>query len=194
MTDAPAPTPEPVATPTAEDASMSQFSACLAFTLAEEGGFSDDPSDPGGATNYGITLATLSHWRGRQCTVDDVRALTQREAGAIYRVSYWHAMKCGALPYGLDLMTFDEGVNAGAAASVRMLQFVLGVEADGIVGAHTLSAAEFVKPLGAISALADRQEESYRADAGFDVFGAGWLARLTRREALAMRMAKGLNQ
>lgn len=168
---------------------MSEFQTCLAFTLREEGGFSDDPRDPGGATNYGITLATLSHWRGRRCTADDVRNLTQQEASVIYRVSYWHAMKCSALPFGLDLMTFDEGVNAGPPASVRMLQFVVGVEADGIVGAQTISAAEFAKMPAAIEILAQRQEESYRADVDFPIFGDGWLTRLGRRKALALQMA-----
>lgn len=181
-------TPEPVATPTAEEIDMAQFDACVAFTLLEEGGFSDDPRDPGGATNWGITLHTLSHWRGRACTVQDVRDLTQAEARAIYRVSYWHAMKCSAFTYGLDLMVFDEGVNSGPPRSVELLQAVIGASVDGIVGAETISAAEFAAMPDAVNMLADRQEAAYRADAGFSVFGDGWLARLRRRHDLALQM------
>ena len=57
---------------------------CLAFVFAEEGGYTDDPMDPGGATNLGITLDELSRWRHTAVTKDDVRNLQKPEATAIY--------------------------------------------------------------------------------------------------------------
>lgn len=56
--------------------------------MVREGGFVDHPADKGGATNFGITATTLADWRGRPVSTEDVRALTQTEARAIYRKNY----------------------------------------------------------------------------------------------------------
>lgn len=66
------------------------FSACLRHVLAMEGGFSNDPANHGGATNWGITAATLAHWRGRPVTAADVRTIPPGEARAIYHASASH--------------------------------------------------------------------------------------------------------
>jgi Glycosyl hydrolase 108 len=94
-----------------------RFDACLTFTLRAEGGFVDDPADPGGATNMGITLATY-----RDCSNDQdlgavqVEDMTRRTARAIYRTLYWNPLRADALPDGVDLSVFDMGVNAGMGA------------------------------------------------------------------------------
>ena len=67
------------------------FAACLAFTLKYEGGFVDHPADPGGATNLGVTRATLARWRRSPVSTADVKALTRDEAGEIYRRFYWRS-------------------------------------------------------------------------------------------------------
>gem|GEM_PF-6374819 len=85
------------------------FSACLAHVLASEGGYVDHTKDPGGATNMGITLATLQEWRGRPIAKTDVRDLTRDEAAAIYRAKYWNKVKGDDLPAGLDLDGFRCG-------------------------------------------------------------------------------------
>ncbi len=79
------------------------FDRALALVLDLEGGFVDHPRDPGGATNLGITRATLAKARGRPVSVVDVKALTRAEAGTIYRRLYWNAVKADELPPGLDL-------------------------------------------------------------------------------------------
>lgn len=63
----------------------SNFGACLALVLLNEGGWSNDPRDSGRATNRGITLATLAAWRKRPVSKAEVRALSAAEASAIYR-------------------------------------------------------------------------------------------------------------
>ncbi|MBN8901820.1 MAG: hypothetical protein J0H57_12360, partial [Rhodospirillales bacterium] len=103
------------------------FARCVAVTLSQEGGYVDDPRDPGGATNLGITRATLSAWRGQEVGKDEVRALPREEAVEIYRANYWLPARCGDMPAGIDLMVFDCGVNAGPRTAVRMLQRLLGV-------------------------------------------------------------------
>ena len=66
------------------------FDACLAFTLGEEGGYVDDPADPGGATNMGITLATYRQWSDNSALgAAQVPDLAMRTARAVYRALYW---------------------------------------------------------------------------------------------------------
>lgn len=119
--------------------------------VAREGGFVDDPDDPGGATNYGVTLATL-----RRLGIDvtgegridaaDVRRLTRAQAVDIYVKHYFDAPHLGALPEVLQPSVFDMYVNAGANA-VKILQRLLTqmgfpCEPDGEVGPQTIRAAQ----------------------------------------------------
>src|ERR687893_518270 len=97
-----------------------RFDACLAFTLAQEGGYVDDLHDPGGATNMGVTLATYRHWdHDPALGPADVQAMTRQTAAAIYRALYWNALQSPSLPAGIDLSTFDFGVNAGTRRSAE---------------------------------------------------------------------------
>lgn len=163
------------------------FEAALARVLAHEGGYVDHPSDPGGATNMGITHATLAAWRGRPVSKADVRALGQREAAAIYRARYWEPIRGDDLPGGLDYATFDAAVHSGPSRAVRWLQAALGVARDGIVGPVTLAAA---RAAGA-DAL-DRAVASRRAFlmslAAWPTFGRGWGRRLDEVAAGARAM------
>lgn len=87
--------------------------AALNFVFREEGGFADDTHDPGGATNMGITIATLSRWLGRRATVDDVKSMTRSTADAIYQAWYAKPIDFDTLPAGVDIQLLDEAVNAG---------------------------------------------------------------------------------
>jgi lysozyme family protein len=91
--------------------------------LREEGGYVDDPADPGGATNMGITLATYREWSDDPHLGDlQVNEMTPKTARAIYRSLYWSPLRADALPPGVDLSVFDMGVNAGIWRSTRLLQ------------------------------------------------------------------------
>ena len=172
---------------------MDTFAACLAFTLQQEGGYSDDPNDPGGATNYGITLATLRGYTGNDAlTPDDIRTISMDTVRAIYQANYWNRMRCDALPAGVDLMVFDSGVNTGTGRAVEMLQAAAGLTGtaiDGGVGPQTLAAVARVPPATLITTLAGRQRAYYQSLANFPIYGRGWLARVDRREAAATSMA-----
>jgi lysozyme family protein len=171
---------------------MTRFAPCLAFTLKEEGGFVDDPRDPGGATNMGITLATLRLWRDDAgLGAEALRALTHEAAAGIYGAHYWNRMRCDGLPAGVDLMVFDFGVNAGAGRAALLLQDIVGAAADGFIGAGTLRLVARNEPAALTERLAARQEAHYRALPGFATFGRGWLARTARRQATALGMARG---
>jgi lysozyme family protein len=172
-----------------------RFDICLAFTLREEGGYVDDPSDPGGATNMGITLATYRQWSDDPNLGDvQVKDMTPKTARAIYRSLYWNPLRADALPPGVDLSVFDMGVNAGIWRSARLLQQALGFpgdEVDGSIGPETLAAAGRFDERSLVNGLADRQAAFYRSLADFPIFGAGWLNRTGARRDAALTMIEG---
>jgi lysozyme family protein len=169
-----------------------RFEECLAFTLRAEGGYVDDPADPGGATNMGVTPATLREWSDNQSLgVTQVRDMSLRTARAIYRTLYWNPLRADALPAGVDLSVFDFAVNAGIWRSARLLQRVLGFtadEVDGCIGPETLAAAASRSARLLVDNLAERQTAYYRGLADFPTFGRGWLARTEVRKAAALAM------
>jgi lysozyme family protein len=168
------------------------FSECLAFTLRTEGGYVDNPDDPGGATNMGITLATYRTWSDDPSAgISQIRDLTTRIAGAIYRMLYWNPLRGDALPAGVDLSVFDFGVNAGVWRSGRVLQLALGFSGDtvdGCVGPETLAAADKTDAQELIEALASRQAMYYRSLKDYSFFGQGWLNRTEARRDAALAM------
>lgn len=164
------------------------FEACLAVILKSEGGFVDDPQDPGGATNLGVTLATLSSWRKSTQTIADVQALTSADVAPIYRAMYWNVTHCSQLPVGVDLMVFDEAVNQGPGHAVVDLQVSLGVTADGAFGPNTALAVNGCDPATVIDAIHDRRLARYQALPTWGRFGQGWTNRLAATEQSALAM------
>lgn len=170
---------------------MADFISVIAFSLVQEGGFVDDPRDPGGATNFGIVIAGLSDWRGHPCTVDDVRTMTKPEALAIYRAHYWNTIKGDSLPAGLDLMVFDYGINVGIVRAAKQLQQICGVTQDGAIGPKSVAAAAGSPSVlrSRIASLYSLQEAYYHGLAQFPIYGKGWIARCVRRQAAAAALA-----
>ncbi len=118
--------------------------------VAREGGLVNDPDDPGGPTNHGVTLATLRRL-GRDITGDgridsaDLQALDADTAAEIFLADYYHRPRIDRLPEPLQPSVFDMQVHAGAAA-VRLLQRMLRkmgfpLKVDGVIGPRTAAAA-----------------------------------------------------
>src|SRR5437868_13590654 len=101
------------------------FDTCLAFTLREEGGYVDDPADPGGATNMGITLATYQEWSDPNLAEIQVNDLTLRTARAIYRSLYWSPLRADALAYREGRrpsrvgVSYDEAIEGAWCSTTR---------------------------------------------------------------------------
>lgn len=167
---------------------LASFEGSLAEVLRHEGGFVQHPADPGGATKHGITRATLSRFRGRPVSVEDVRALTREEAGTIYRRLYWEPIRGAELPAGIDLALFDFAVNSGPDRAVRRLQDVLGVPADGIVGPRTLAAARNAEAADVIRRLTRARLAFLSGLASWPIFGRGWRSRVLAVEQEALRL------
>lgn len=165
------------------------FPKCLAFTLQEEGGWADNPRDPGGKTMKGVTLRTFQHFYPGS-TANQLRAITNVQLSQIYGDGYWKTVHGDDLPAGVDLVCFDFGVTSGPGRSVIMLQDAVGAHADGQIGPKTLAAIQAKKPVEIINYMIDAQEAFYRSLSTFDTFGDGWLSRTDRRQDAAMAMVK----
>ena len=119
--------------------------------VAREGGYVNDPDDPGGATNHGVTIGTLRRLgidvnRDTRIAVADVKALTRAQAVEIYLKHYYDGPGIAALPEALQASVFDMYVNAGGNA-VKILQRLLTdmgfpCESDGEIGPQTIRAAQ----------------------------------------------------
>ena len=130
---------------------MQDVSELARKIIAREGGFVDDPDDPGGATKHGVTIGTLRRL-GLDLTgdgaidVSDVRALSRADAERIFLREYYERPGIDRLPATLRASVFDMYVNAGANA-VKILQRLLrqmghDVAVDGVIGPQTVGAAE----------------------------------------------------
>jgi len=127
------------------------FAMALVFVLSWEGGYTNDPDDPGGPTNDGITQDEYD--RHRQACGEPTRSvqdITQAEYTNIYADGYWSPCHCDAFPYAVALTLFDSAVNTGVEHAIKWLQGELGVEVDGDPGPNTLAAAqEYIAAHGA---------------------------------------------
>lgn len=169
---------------------MAAFAPALRKLLALEGGYVDDPSDRGGATNHGITQRTLAAWwksvgREGHPTRDDVRNLTEDEAAQIYRAFFWDR-------YGLDAIIdqsvadklLDMMVVSGPTRGVTILQRALALpeaQCDGILGSRTLLAANAHDPGELLFALRAQAKAWFHSivdnDPSQKRFLSGWLNR-----------------
>lgn len=165
------------------------FDASLAAVLQHEGGFVNDPLDPGGATNRGITQGTYDLWRAdHQLPLRSVKLITPAEVMAIYKKRYWDAVQGDALPSGLDYCLFDFAVNSGPKRAVTYLQRILGVADDGKIGPVTLDAAEHVPATDLIEGVCNLRLAFMKKQPTFHRFGKGW----SRRVAEVRERARGM--
>ncbi len=169
------------------------FAKAMPYVFSDEGGYADNPKDPGGATNLGVTLATLSAWRGRPVTKAEVKALSRDEAQAIYKAQYWDTIKGDDLPAGIDYAMFDFSVNSGPARAVKLLQKTVGVDQDGVIGAKTLTAVRKLNPKSAVNALCDARLSWLRSLSTFKTFGKGWTSRVGRVRSRALSLASSVD-
>jgi lysozyme family protein len=143
---------------------MMTAEAIAAGIVAREGGYVNDPDDPGGATNHGVTIGTMQRLGidltgdGRVTTAD-LRKLTREQAVRIYLDHYYTAPRLAELPEGLRAPVFDMYVNAGSNA-VKLLQRLLNqmgqdVQVDGAVGPQTIRAAFAAEAMAAPDLLVD---------------------------------------
>ena len=173
---------------------MDVFKQAFAFVVGHEGGYTAAAADPGNWTGgrCGAGECRGTHWGISAAAYPqlDIRALTQAQAGEIYRRDYWDRAGCGRLPPPLALLVFDAAVNNGVGRAVRWLQGALATAPDGVVGPVTLAAADAQAGRGA-ALCAEFQARRLSFMAGLPtwrLFGVGWSRRLCALPFQAMQM------
>ncbi len=163
---------------------MADFRKCLDWVLKHEGGYVNHPNDPGGPTNRGITLETLSQHRGEQCSAVDVANLGLAETAEIYRVSYW--MFDAIADDAVAAKIFDLCVNMGPHKGIQLTQQALRecgacISVDGCYGPETERCINNTNPKCLLLHLAAKARGRYyeicEKSPQMRVFLTGWLRR-----------------
>lgn len=182
------------------------FDWAVGIVLKEEGGLVDHARDPGGITNYGISLRfalavpdiaadghpLLDVDGNGQVDANDIRKLTPDQARMIYRTQFWDVCQCDKLESdGLALMLFDMAVNQGRGPAVTALQKAVAALPDGKLGPKTIQAANNHDRHNALIEFSTQRILRYVGTANFDVFGTGWIRRATRIFEAAIQIERG---
>ncbi len=149
---------------------MTTFDEAFAAVLKREGGLVDDPADPGGLTNMGISQ--------RAYPAENIRGMTVERARAIYHRDYWGPAGCDLVPAPLRGDLFDMAVHSGPKTAIRALQAALGETADGIIGPRTLMALDNVNVGRLRLRFAGQRLERMTNLANWPHHGRGWARRL----------------
>lgn len=161
------------------------FGVAFNSMIKHEGGFVNHPKDPGGMTNLGVTKKVWDDWTGGNADEQEMRSLTPDKVAPLYKKRYWDAIKGDDLPSGIDLCVFDCAVNSGVSRAVRILQRILGVKDDGVIGAVTISAVTAIPVDDLIERYTEERQDFLESLPTFSVFGKGWTTRVAQVETQA---------
>jgi len=167
---------------------QSNWQKSFELMLKSEGGFVNHPSDPGGMTNLGVTKATWENWIGRQSNEAEMRGLTPEKVEPMYRKKFWDAVRGDEVKLGLDYLLFDFAVNASPGRSIKTLQTSIGVPADGEFGPITMASMKSYEPVTLIERFSAEKIVFYKSLPTFSTFGNGWLDRVAKVKAEALKM------
>lgn len=148
------------------------FDKAFEVLIGHEGGYVNNPSDPGGETKYGVSK--------RAYPDVDIANLTIEQAKAIYLRDYWQRARCDELPPTVAFQVFDTAVNSGIGQSIRFLQRAVGVADDGHVGPLTINAVRRLDAESIAARFNGHRLEFMTKLSTFDVFGRGWARRIAK--------------
>lgn len=135
-----------------------EFERAIAAVLEHEGGYVNDPDDPGGETNFGIAK--------RYHPDVDIKNLTRQAASAIYAREYWTEPGIDKLPWPVNAKVLDVAVHTSSKRAVKILQAALCrlgyfVDVDGEIGPRTLKAANAANPHALVLGVCREQSDYY---------------------------------
>lgn len=169
------------------------YAECERRVLLSEGGYTNDPRDPGGPTNWGITLADARAYWKRGATADDVRSMPVGVAREIYKIKYWDALDGDELPAGVDYTVFDYGVNSGIARSGKVLRRVLALDTkDWHVTTEVLAKLKTVHAASVVNAINNERLAFLMGLRTWSHFGKGWAARVASVRSYSEHIAHDL--
>lgn len=152
------------------------FKSIFDRLIKHEGGYTNDPADTGGETNFGITIkvARANGYTG------SMREMTRERAFDIYYQAFWLRYKCDQMPAALAFQFFDACVNHGFGNAARMLQRAIDTIDDGVIGEITLESIEQYTPLEVCILLNKERALFYTKLSNFNRFGKGWIRRIAK--------------
>lgn len=158
---------------------MSNYNDFIQRVLANEGGYVDNPADPGGETNWGISKRAYPDL--------NIHDLTRQQAIDIYFRDFWQHSHADEFAPALGYQMLDVAVNHGVGNAERFLQRAVGVADDGIIGPVTVAAVNAMDVADVIFKFNAERLEFYGKLTTFKTFGVGWV----RRVAAGLRFAAG---
>lgn len=168
---------------------MELFDQAFQIVIGHEGRFSNDPEDPGNwtggakgkgelrGTKYGISAASYPGYDIYQLTLDDAKALYNRD--------YWKPLRIFDLPDPIAILMFDMAVNMGKVRAVELVQRALGVKTDGILGPATRAAIKAMDKGPLVREITVQRIMYYTSLETFKTFGLGWVRRAVALTAFA---------
>lgn len=175
---------------------MNTFENALDLLIAHEGGYVNDPNDPGGKTKFGISdrrdgnIDGMADLDGDGIGDVEIIDLELEQVAKIYRREYWERCKCDDLSPALATALFDTAVNCGNGLAARLLQRVLRVEDDGIIGPITIKHANKAEQAELVSLfLAERQIHN-AALKTWKHYGRGWTKRVIKTGHYCLSLIK----
>lgn len=150
------------------------FDQAFEKLMGYEGGYSDNPNDPGGETMYGVTksVAVAFGYMGA------MKDLPVEIAKQIYWTRYWSKIQGDQLPDSIRYAVFDAAVNSGAGQAVKWLQRAIGETDDGILGPKTLATANALNPDGILRRMLAQRLIFMTSLANWPTFSKGWARRI----------------
>ena len=162
------------------------------LVIKSEGGYVNDPADPGGETNLGVTKAAWSSYLARPIEDGEMKALTKDMVKPFYKKMYWDKLKCDSLPIGVDYAVFDFGVNAGTGQSAKFLQRAVGAADDGSIGPGTLSYVARMDKEEILNKFSEQKNQFYKGiverKPTQGKFLNGWLSRVAHVKEISTNM------
>lgn len=149
---------------------MDNFTTAINRVLGNEGGYVNNPADPGGETRWGISKRSYPRL--------DIANLTREAAVELYHRDFWAPAGLDALPLSVASQVLDFAVNSGTGTAIRALQRAVGVADDGVVGPHTREALAAAEPHDLVMRLLASRLRFMAALKGWPAFGAGWARRI----------------
>lgn len=148
------------------------FDTAFDRLLGHEGGYTNDPNDPGGETNWGISK--------REYPSLDIKKLTREQAKAIYLRDFWNKINADKLPNGIVFQLFDFATNSGVQTAIRYFQRALGVADDGVIGPVTSHAMLVTSETDMIMQLNAERLDYMTKLVTWPKFGRGWAKRIAQ--------------
>lgn len=168
------------------------YPACEKRVLAYEGGYTNEATDPGGPTNYGITIADARMYWKPSATASDVRNMPLSVAQDIYKSKYWDKVRGDDLPSGLDETVFDYGVNSGVGRSGKVLRRVMGLDdSSSVVTDAVLGEVAKRDSKALIVAINDERLRFLQSLKIWPTYGKGWSRRVADCKSFSLSLASG---